>query len=149
MEPAPNITGIVAGFVLLFVGAWLGTCALLSFMGGWHRLAQKFRAASGIDGERIRFASMSFGTGLFPVRYRNTLFVTVDRTGVGLSVLFPFRVLHPPLFIPWSAVETIRPEQSLFVSGTAVYLRDFDKRLLFRGRAGKRILEAFTAHSRL
>ena len=145
MNPASNISGIVAGFILLFSVAWLGTCALLSLMGGWHRLAAKYRSTSEIDGEKYRFASMSLGTGFFPVRYRNVLFVTVGRTGITLSVNFLFRVLHPPLLIPWSAVETVRPETSWLATHTAVYLHDFDKRLLFRGRAGKKIHDVFHA----
>jgi hypothetical protein len=79
------------------------------------------------------------------VHYRNALFVTVGRSGLSLSVLFLFRVLHPPLFIPWSAVEAVRPERFWLVNRTAVYLRGFDKRMLFRGRAGQKILEAFNA----
>jgi hypothetical protein len=149
MDTSPHISGVIGWFLLLFIVAWLGTCALLSLMGGWHRLAKKFRATSEIDGEKYRFVSMSLGTGLFPVRYRNSLFVTVGRSGVALSVLFPFRVLHPPLFIPWSDVETVRPESSWLTNPVALYVRGFDKRLLFRGHAGKKILEAFTANARL
>ncbi len=106
MDPAPNISGIVGWFVLLFVIAWLFACSMISLMGGWHRLAEKFRAISEIHGEEIRFASMAIGTDLFPARYRRVLFVTVGPAGIGLSVIFFFRALHPPLFIPWSAVES-------------------------------------------
>ena len=147
MGPPVIPIGIVGWFLLLFVVAWLGACGMLSLMGGWHRLATRFRSASDINGEKYRFASMSLGSGLFPVRYRNTLFVTVGRSGMALSVLFLFRVLHPPLFIPWSAVETVRPEMSWLTKQTAVYVRGFHKRLLFRGRAGKKILETFNAQA--
>jgi hypothetical protein len=147
MDPAHDTRGFVAWFPLLFIGVWLLVCALISLTGGWHRLAARFPASSGIDGEAFRFASMSLGSGLFPVRYRNTLFVMVGRSGLGLSVFFPFRVLHPPLFIPWSAVETVRREPSWLMNPVAVYIRGFDKRLLFHGRAGKRILETFIAQA--
>ena len=147
MDPAQNISGIVGWFLLLFVIAWPGTCAIISLTGGWHRLAKKFHSTSEIDGEKFRFASMSLGTGLFPVRYRHTLFVTVGRAGITMSVNFLFRVLHPPLFIPWSAVEIVRPETSWLVTHTAVYIRGFDKRLLFRGRTGKKILATFNANA--
>lgn len=147
MNTDPGLPGIVASFALFFIVAWLGTCALLSLMGGWSRLASEFRARADARGESFRFASMSLGTGLFPARYRNALTVTVGPAGIGLSVNFLFRLLHPPLFIPWPAVESARAERSLFVSGTAVYLRGFDKRLFFRGRAGRKILEAFIARA--
>ena len=147
MDPAQDISGILAWFLPLFVLVWAGTCTMLSFMGGWHRLAARFPASSDIEGEKYRFASMSLSSGHFPVRYNNSLSVTVGRSGLVLSVLFLLRVMPPPLFIPWSAVETVRPERFWLVSGTAVYLRGFDKRLLFRGRAGKKIFEAFNARA--
>lgn len=118
---------------------------MMSLMGGWHRLAAKFRASSGIHGERIRFASMAIGTGLFPARYRRALIVTVGPSGIYLSVIFFFRLLHPPLFIPWSAVKAVQRERSWLVHHVAVTLHDFDKRLFFRGNAGKKILETFSA----
>lgn len=148
MEPAPNISDIIGWFILLFIVAWLGACTLISLTGGWHRLSRKFRSASDIHGETFRFASMSLGTGLFPARYRNVLFVTVGRSGMGLSVVFFFRLLHPPLIIPWSEVETVRPERAWLASHIAVYIRNFDKRLLFRGPAGRKILETFNAQTR-
>lgn len=145
MEPAPSMSGDIALIIVLLAIAWLGVCALISLMGGWHRLAAKFRATSASRGEEIRFVSMTLGTGLFPARYRNALFVTVGPSGVGLSVIFLFRVLHPPLFIPWSAVQSVQRERSWLVNHVAVSLHGFDKRLFFRGRAGKKILETFNA----
>jgi hypothetical protein len=141
------MSGSIEWFLPLFVVTWAFTCAMLSIVGGWHRLAVRFPASSAIDGEKYRFASMSLGSGFFPVSYRSSLFVTVGHSGLALSVLFLLRVMHPPLFIPWSAIETVRSERSWLLSGKAVYLRGFNKRLLFRGRAGKKILEAFNAQA--
>jgi len=86
--------------LVLLVIAWLFACAMISLMGGWHRLAEKFHATSEIHDEKICFASMAIGTGLFPASYRRVLFVTVGPAGIGLSVIFPYRLLLPPLFIP-------------------------------------------------
>ncbi|MDH3311126.1 MAG: hypothetical protein OEM48_10700 [Gammaproteobacteria bacterium] len=145
MTPVSDISGILGWFLLLFTVAWIGTCAMISLTGGWHRLAQKFRSTSVPHGETFRFASMSLGTGFFPARYRRVLSVTVGASGIGLSVSFIFRLLHPPLYIPWTEVENVRPERAWLSSHIAVYLRGFDKRLLFRGPAGRKILETFTA----
>ena len=83
MDPASSLSGDIVLIVILLVVAWLGACALISLMGGWHRLAARFRSTSAINGEQYRFASMTLGSGLFPARYRNTLWVTVGRSGVG------------------------------------------------------------------
>lgn len=135
MDSAPDFSGDIALILALLVVAWLGACALISLMGGWHRLAARFCSESAIDGEEIRFASMSIGTGLFPARYRRVLFVTVGPSGIGLSVIFLFRVLHPLLFIPWSAVESAQRERSWLVHHVAVNICGFEKRLFFRGSA--------------
>lgn len=148
MDPTPDVSVIVVALVLLISAAWLGTCALISLTGGWHRLGEKFRLASDIHGETFRFASMTLGSGFFPARYRNALFVTVGPAGISLSVIFPFRLLHPPLFIPWSAVESVQPERSWLTSHVAVSLRDFDKRLFFRGGAGNKIIQTFNMQAR-
>ena len=68
-------------------------------------------------------------------------------SGFGLSVIFLFRLLHPPLLIPWSAVESTQRERSWLVNHVAVKIRDFDKRLFFRGDAGKKILETYNANT--
>ena len=147
MDHVVTPSGITVWLLPLLVVTWLIACAMLSFMSGWRRLAARFPASSGIDGETYRFASMSLGAGLLPVHYRNSMFVTVGRSGLSMSVFILFRVMHPPLFIPWSAVETVQPERFWLVNHTVVYIRGFDKRLLFRGRAGKKILEAFNAQA--
>lgn len=145
MNPDSDISGIIGWFLLLFSFAWIGTCAMISLAGGWHRLAQKYRSNSEPSGETVRFASMSIGTGLFPARYRRVLFVTVGSSGFGLSVVFFYRLLHPPLFIPWTDVEAVQAERKWFSRHVAVTLRGFDKRLFFFGPAGRKILETFTA----
>ena len=37
--------------------------------------------------------------------YNNILTVGYSETGLYLAVFFLFRVFHPPLLIPWSAIE--------------------------------------------
>lgn len=145
MNPASDLSSVIGWFLLLFTLAWIGTCAMISLAGGWHRLAGKYRARTEPQGETIRFASLSIGTGLFPARYRRVISVTVGPSGFGLSVVFFYRLLHPPLFIPWTDVESVQAERSMLKRHVAVNLRGFDKRLFFRGPAGKMILETFTA----
>jgi len=145
MSSVPNLPVIFGWFTFLFFVAWPGTCALISILGGWHRLASHYSTTQSASGEEFKFASLSIGTGLFPIRYRNTLWITVGPNGIGLSVIFFFRVLHPPLFIPWSAVEAVRPESGWLTMQTAVYVQNFEKRLLIRGRAGKKIFDAYQA----
>jgi hypothetical protein len=43
--------------------------------------------------------------------YGSCLIVGVDPTGIRLSILFPFRIGHPPLFLPWRALRIDPPSK--------------------------------------
>ena len=135
-------------FLPAFVVFWLAICGVLSLLSGWYHLAERFKSDELIDGERFRFRSGSIGWGTFPVNYGGCLFATVGPKGFALSVLFPFRFLHPRLVIPWSAVERCEHVRSWFVKRVAVHITGFNRRLLFGGGFGSRILQAWTQSRR-
>lgn len=141
----PTTKDLPALFPVFFIVLWFAVTLLLSFMGGWHELASRFEAPFPIEGETFRFTSMALGSGLFPVRYGNCVFVTVGHSGLYISVLFLFRFQHPPLLIPWSAIETVQPERFWARPFTAVRIRGFDKRLLFPERVGGKLMQRFDA----
>jgi hypothetical protein len=87
--------------------------------------------------------SGAMGRGAFPVSYGGCLFVTVGARGMALAVLFPFRFRHPRLVMPWSAIERCEPVTLLFMEHVAVHVRGFDRRILFKGAVGQRILETW------
>lgn len=127
---------------LLFAVLWLGVSALLSRVGGWSTLAGPYRAKYPPVGEQFRFVSASMGKERLPVNYKGCLFIVVTRHGFHVSVLFPFRFRSPPLFIPWSAVESITEKRFMRTFGVAVRLRDCWPVICVRGRAGHMIRQA-------
>lgn len=131
-------------FVPAFVVFWLMICGLLSLLGGWYELAQRFKSADGFDGERFYFKSGAIGWRSFPVSYGSCLFATVGPRGIALSILLPFRFLHPPLLIPWSAVSRCERVRFWFMNQVAVQVTGFNRRLLFGGALGRRIFEEWT-----
>lgn len=133
--------------VLLLALLWLGACALLARIGGWSTLAGSYRAKYPPIGERFSFVSASIGTARFPISYKGCLFVVVNRHGFHVSVLFPFRFRSPPLFIPWSAVESITEKQFLRTFGVTVRLRNCWPIISVPGRAGHIIREAHAGSS--
>lgn len=128
--------------LLLFALLWLGVCALLARVGGWSTLAGLYRAKYPVVGEHFRFISASMGKARLPVNYKGCLFMVVNRHGLHISVLFPFRFRSPPLFIPWSAVESVTEKPLLRTFGVAVKLRDCWPIIRVPGRAGHMIREA-------
>jgi hypothetical protein len=130
-------------FIPTLAGMWLAICLLLSHLGGWSSLVPNFRSNQPVLGTRTRFVSGSMGHRLLPVSYGNCLFVTVNEEGIGLSILFLFRVFSPPLFIPWSEVESVEQKKAFFASSVAMRVRGHWPTVSIRGTAGKNIDREF------
>jgi len=126
-------------FIPVFAILWFGVSALLSLMSGWISLASGFRSTSAVQGQMFRFVSGSMGAAHFPVNYGNCLFVSVTESGFYLSVFFMFRFLSPPLFIPWTQVESVSPGRFLFMRYTTVRIRGHWARVSLYGKAGKAV----------
>jgi len=106
---------LIVAFPIFFGGMWWGTLMLLSALGGWARLAETFSAREAPAG---RCFSMQDGMVGW-VSYNACLSVSVSAEGLHLSVMFPFRVGHPPLFIPWTAVRSPRIRRFLWAESVA------------------------------
>lgn len=146
MEDASSTNGFTQWFFLFLALFWVGTVGLVSLAGGWYRLASRFPAASsGSEGQNFPFVSMYIRSGSLPVGYRGCVFVTVSPAGARLSIWFPLRFLHPPLFIPWAAVATVQREELASMMFTAVHVRGLGMRLLFDESIGRHLLDAFNA----
>jgi hypothetical protein len=144
--PAPELLQ-PQWFIPFFL--WLAICAVSTLAGGWFSLSREFRSDEMIEGERFRFASGSLGAWPFPVTaYGGCLFMTVNDSGFRLSILFLFRFLSPPLFIPWSAVNTVQTGRSLFVRYTLVRLRRGWPTVALCGKAGQCLAEMYERVSR-
>lgn len=92
----------VAFVLATFVLVWLLVSIVISYTGGWLSLARNFRShASSFTGSKWRGES-GMMRGL--AHYRNCLVLGANPAGLYLAVLLPFRVAHPPLFIPWNEV---------------------------------------------
>ena len=97
----------VGGFVLF----WCLVVKLLALM-GWQQLALHFRAAAPLPGGGFTLAQASIGG----VSYRNALEAAVSAQGLALQTGFLFRVGHPPLLIPWSAIGPFRAKSFLWTT---------------------------------
>jgi len=123
---------------------WVGITVLLSRLGGWATLSDRFRATEPPTGDRFHFVSGSMGAFL-PVNYGSCLTVTVNERGFHLAILLPFRLGSPPLFIPWSEVASIDEKRFLFTRFASIRVRDAWPEIRIRGRAGERIRAAHAA----
>lgn len=98
-------------FFLAFAGLWIGISITLAWIGGWTSLAQVYRLTESFEGDRRWFQSAQMR---WRVNYGSCLIVGANAKGLYLAILFPFRIGHPPLFIPWGDISIRRKEGFLF-----------------------------------
>lgn len=86
---------------LLFIGMWAFVSFMAAHVGGWQELAAIYRSWDPFDGRRwgSQSARMRWGAA-----YNNILAFAVNPAGLRLSVFVPFRLAHPPLFVPWAEI---------------------------------------------
>lgn len=83
---------------LAFIAVWCGIVFLLSLVSGWRELSQYYGSTAPFNGPRFWFQSVSMR---LRVGYNNCLIVGANTEGLYVSILFPFRIGHPPLLFPW------------------------------------------------
>jgi len=100
------------GFALFFIALWCALCFLISFMTGWFSLRRRFKRQSEPYGE-TRTAGPFFYTVYMRWwgRYSSVIRLTAATDALYASVLFPFRLAHPPLRIPWDEIRLSRTKR--------------------------------------
>jgi hypothetical protein len=116
-------------------------CGLLARFGGWQALGKKYKSSGPGSGRSFRFSSVALGPGRFPATYRACVAIEVGEDGIALRVLPLFRIGHPQLLIPWSAVAECKPDWFFFQPCTTLNLADPRTRLRIPGQAGQEVLE--------
>lgn len=104
-NPSGDSLAITLGAVLFFAAFWCAISYLIGFSGGWRALGRRFRRQSEPYGE-----TKSAGPFFYTVRmrwwgsYSSVVRLTAASDALYASVLFLFRVGHPPLRIPWDEI---------------------------------------------
>lgn len=101
---------IPVAFGLFFLTLWCFGSIFFAKVGGWTALSSKYRATDRPTGKTLYLQSGAIGS----VRYGSCLTLRVSEGGLYLAVLPPFRLAHPPLFIPWGEFHNIREKRVLF-----------------------------------
>ena len=95
---------------VILVAGWLLVSTLFSFLSGWPALARRFRAASRPSGTRLTRHVARMGQA-----HENGITgLVVSDSGLYLWTAWPFRLLRPPLLIPWSAIHGARERPMLW-----------------------------------
>ncbi len=90
------------GLIVLAIACGsIGTLLLISRISGWASLAERYQYSDLFDGKRWWFQSAQMR---WLMGYNNCLIVGANRKGLYLGVIWPFRIGHPPLLIPWNDI---------------------------------------------
>lgn len=108
MQASPNDLPTYFWFFIVALGvAWMGLiCLLISVLSGWYTLSNRFRSQSEPYGQ-----TKSAGPFFYTVymrywgHYSSIIRMTAAEDALYLSVLFLFRIGHPPLCIPWKEIQ--------------------------------------------
>lgn len=115
-------TQFVVGLCVLVAIEFVGVIALVVWLaprlGGWRRLAKTYCARDQANGTQAlthvwRFQHIAT-SGRVTTNYGGCTRIGVDSEGLGLSLIWPLSLSHPPLFIPWADI-TVKPETVLGV----------------------------------
>ena len=112
---------VLVVFPIFFTALWIGITLLMSFIGGWGRVAKVYAATERPDGG----AELKNVTGMFGVaRYKFVLTVITTDAGIYIENRKVFRAGHPPLFIPFPAISNARTQTLFFWEYVAFQVGD-------------------------
>jgi hypothetical protein len=122
--------------LVAFLALWLGFAVGISRLSGWARLARRFPNRHAAAVTTVPRATALLGTSF---SYQRMIRVELCAEGCRLSVPWSYRLGHAPIFLPWSAVATCGPSDSL--GGlTGVELGGEGFRASILGRAAEPVL---------
>lgn len=130
-------------FPIFFALMWVTVCFVLSLTSGWFGLSRQLAGRLHEVTGSSSFQSGALGWGFASVSYGNCLFVKVGPAGIGLSILWLFRVLAPPFVIPWQLVQSVEPRPWWRFGGISVTLHGHWARLTLRGKAARLVREMY------
>lgn len=96
-------------FVLFFIGMLITVLYLLSKK-GWADLTAKYQSDEPFIGTRVGLISASINN----VYYKNSLVLRYNGDGIYLRPIFPFRLFHKPVLIPWKEIKEVRTKKYFF-----------------------------------
>jgi len=133
---APPWWLIAVVFPVAFAALWAAVCFLISVLSGWSRLARHYATDAPPSGTFFRMQTAHLGWS----SYRNCLNLAAVPDGLFLWPLWPFRVGHARLFVPWGDL-TAAPDRILFLPCIALaFARVPRLRLRVRTKLGARLV---------
>lgn len=120
--------------VLGFPALWALIMLAIGRFGGWGALAEVYAARDDFQGKRWRFESLRFRAF---GHYNGCVTFGANPRGLYMATFFPFRIGHPPLFIPWEDVTMTRTTFFMVPRVELKFRRTAERPLLVRQKLGE------------
>ena len=132
--------------VLFVVLSLLGAVAMAR-IAGWPALARLYPAAAPPAGRNFGFCTGALGRRTFPIRYRRCLRIILNDQGLYASLMFPFKIGAPAIFVPWSEVRRYEVQRVMRATIVTLDFKGHPNALALVGPAGEAARDAFEAAS--
>jgi hypothetical protein len=150
LQTVPDALLTPAALPVFFLGLWVIVCGLVAVVGGWQTLSGDYRAPDDFilaPEDRLRMRSIQLRTvPLLPTRYGACITIGTTPRGLYLHPSILLRPFHPPLLIPWAAVEELTDGHFIWSQWTDVGLRGTDTRIRLFGRVGDLVRSKWQTH---
>lgn len=125
---------IVGIFVTLFTAIYFLVCFITAAR-GWMSYGSRYRSEFEFPANAQNFGaqSMMIGGNIAPANYRHAVTVGLSEDGIHLRMGTFFKSFHPPLFVPWDAVERVSQEKAIKGVYTAVNVKQMPRLVFFKG----------------
>jgi hypothetical protein len=92
--------------VFFIVAVWWVTLKSVGLLTGWSTLVRRFRKESDPYGDSKTAGPFFYTVYMrYWTHYSSVIRLTAAADALYASVLFPFRIGHPPLRIPWNEIQ--------------------------------------------
>ncbi len=94
---------------------WCFVVWLVGKISGWQELAEKYPGGSQLDDPMVRWKWWQSVSMRAHCNYNNCLILGISPKGLALRMPFVFRVGHPPILLPWQAIESAEAGQTWWI----------------------------------
>ena len=133
--------------MVVFVLLSLLGAVVMSRIAGWPALARLYPAAAPPAGRNMGFCTGALGRRTFPIRYRRCLRIVLNEQGLYASLMFPFKIGAPAIFVPWSQVRRYEVRRVMRAPIITLEFKGHENVLALVGPAGEAARDAFEAAS--
>jgi hypothetical protein len=124
-------------FLAIFFGIMIVTSYGTAALSGWRALARAYPSEGPLVNARVwRGVSVGMRNA---TRYNRGVNIAANHQGIELRVFFLLRLGHPPLFIPWSDIDTA-PDRGWFIDYVRFSFRRAAPWMLLRSDLAKAVL---------